>query len=107
VRQGHGSFPTAGAWVEAGGDEERDAADAGAVRGVGGRAALRRGGRLLVLLPRLLVALLVDIRLLDDGEYETALVHFNLRTRCSLLIYVFLSKHFNSLSKRKFATDLT
>jgi hypothetical protein len=73
--QGHGSFPTAGAWVEAGGDAERDAAHAGVVRVVGGRAALRRGGRLLVLLPRLLVALLVAIRLLDGGEYETASVH--------------------------------
>jgi hypothetical protein len=60
--------------VEAGRDAERDAADAGAVRGVGGRAALRRGWHLLGLLHRLLLALLVAVRLLDGGEYGMTLV---------------------------------
>jgi len=50
------------------GDAERHAADAAAVRGVGGHGALRRDGRLLGLLPRVLVALAVAV-LLAAGEY--------------------------------------
>ena len=66
--------------VGAGGDAERHAADAGAVRGVGGRAALRRGGHLLGLLPHLLMAHLVAIRLLDGGEYEmTFMIQYPVR----------------------------
>lgn len=56
-----------------GGDAERDAADAAAVRGLGGRAALRRDGRLLGRPPLLLLALLLLIAalVLVSGQYAT------------------------------------
>lgn len=63
--------PTRGVESGRGGDAERHAADAATVRGVGGRAAVRRDGRLLGLLPRMLVALVV---LLAAGEYVATLI---------------------------------
>ena len=50
-------------------DAERDAADAAAVRGVGGRAALRRDGRLLGRPPLLLVAIRI-LFLPIAGQYS-------------------------------------
>lgn len=65
------------------------------MRGVGGRAAVRRDGRLLGLLPRMLVALVV-VLLLAAGEYVATLIWEAMRPCGFFLVDVF-SQDSNSL----------